>query len=122
MAYKTPDFSHVPAHMRRFRAPNLTSSNRQILYLHITCQFSLSSIATMTGISKKTVGRLLMGQRATTRQLRRLQRACTPVYRELEKQLDYARHQSLEGHYHREMLHHMISQGRWLTQDTRRKR
>lgn len=120
MTYKRSDFSHVRAHMRRFKSPHLTSSNKHIIYLHIICQFTLGEIATMTGISRKTVTRLLLGQKATERQLRRLQRACTPVYRQLEKQLSYGS-PTLQSHYYREMIHHMISYGRWLTQDTRRR-
>ena len=120
MSVKRQDFTHVKAQLQRFKVPHLTTSNRQIIYLHVICQFSLDEVARLTGISRKTVGRLLLGQKATERQLRRLQRACTPVYRELEKHLDYSRTRSLEGHYYREMMHHMISYGRWLTQDTRR--
>lgn len=113
LTLKAQDLSYIPTHMKRFRALANKRSNRHIIFLHIHLHLSLDQIASATGISRKTVTRLLLGQLPTRRQLKRLQRTVNKTVTELEKLLAYER-TSREGMYYGEILHHTISLGRLL--------
>lgn len=108
----------IRQHMKRFKALASRKLNPHIVFLHVHCQFSLDEIARVTGISRKTTGRLLMGQLPTMKQLRLLQRTVMTATLELESLLTYER-ASRSGMYYGEIIRHIAHQGHLLSRFTK---
>jgi len=100
--------------MKRFKLLVSRRSNPHLTFLHIHCQMSLDTISQCSGISRKTIGRILMGQLPTKQQIRILSRVATICTRELEKLLSYER-TSREGMYAGNIISHMSHLGRSLS-------
>lgn len=118
MPVKTTDKPAIRLHMRRFRAPLLQRTNRQLTYLHIYLGMSIQQIAHSTGIARKTTERILLGQRPTLKQLRKLQRTVLTAAIELEKLVPHTR-RSRAGMYHQEILMHLANLGRLLSRESK---
>lgn len=118
MAKRPVDKPAIRAHMKRFKVLASMRTNPHISFLHIHCQFSLDEISRVTGISRKTTGRILMGQLPTLKQLRILQRVVYTATIELEKLLTYER-ASRSGMYYGEIIRHIAHQGHVLSRYTK---
>lgn len=116
MINRPVDKQQIRTHMRRFRVLASKRTNRQVTFLHIYCGMSLNHLASTTGISRKTLDRILMGQQPTPKQLRRLKRSVLTATIELEKFLTYER-ASRTGMYYSQIIHHTVSLGRLLSRE-----
>lgn len=108
----------IRQHMKRFKALASRKLNPHIVFLHIYCQMSLDEVSRVTGISRKTTGRILMGQLPTLKQLRLLQRSVLTATIELERLLTYER-STRAGMYYSQIIHHIAHQGRQLSRFTK---
>lgn len=117
MTNRPVDKPTIRKHMRRFKILASMRTSRQLTFLHIHCQMSLDAIAGVTGISRKTIGRLLLGQRPTKTQLRILQKAVLAATIALEDLLTYER-ASRTGMYYSSIIHHTTALGRLLSRES----
>lgn len=107
------DKQQIRQHMRRFRTLASRTTNPHITFLHVYLGMPLGHIASITGISRKTTTRILLGQRPTIKQLRRLRRTCLTATVELESMLTYdERHR--HGLYFHQIIHSLTHMGRAL--------
>jgi len=107
------DKARIRTHMRRFKLAASQHTNSHIVFLHLHCQMSLDTISEVTGISRKTITRMLLGQLPTKTQIRLLQRAVNAATYELESMLTYER-QSREGMYAGAVITQLSHLGRSL--------
>lgn len=107
------DKQQIRTHMRRFRALASRTVNPHLTFLHVYLGMPLGHIASSTGISRKTATRILMGQRPTIRQLRKLRSVCLTATVELESMLTYEE-RGRHGMYFHQIIHSLTHMGRSL--------